>query len=40
MVTKSTEEWSVYSGIPAKKLKDRKRDLLVLEQAYLNTEVK
>lgn len=38
MVTKSTEEWSVYSGIPAKKLKDRKRDLLALEQAYLSSE--
>lgn len=39
MVTKSTEEWSVYSGIPAKKLKNRKRDLLDLERAYLNSEV-
>lgn len=39
VVTKSTEEWSVYSGIPAKKIKDRKRDLLVLEQAYLNSEL-
>lgn len=39
MVTKSTEEWSVYSGIPAKKLKDRKRDLLALEQAYLSSEL-
>lgn len=37
MVTKSTEEWSVYFGIPAKKLKNRKRDLLKLEQAYLNS---
>jgi acetyltransferase-like isoleucine patch superfamily enzyme len=39
MVTKSTEEWSMYFGIPAKKLKDRKRDLLTLEQDYLNSEV-
>lgn len=39
MVTKPTEEWSVYFGIPARKLKDRKRDLLALEQAYLNSEV-
>lgn len=38
MVTKSTEEWGVYSGIPARRLKDRKRDLLVLEQAYLDSE--
>lgn len=40
MVTKSTEDWAVYFGIPAKKLKDRKRDLLILEQAYLNSELK
>ncbi|MEK7792200.1 MAG: acyltransferase [Pseudomonadota bacterium] len=39
MVTKSTEEWSVYFGIPAKKLKDRKRDLLLLEQQYLKSEL-
>lgn len=38
MVTKSTEEWSVYFGIPARKLKDRKRDLLALEQEYLARE--
>ena len=38
MVTKSTEEWSVYFGIPAKKMKNRKRDLLALEQAYLKSE--
>jgi len=38
MVTKSTEEWGVYSGIPARRLKDRKRDLLVLEQTYLDSE--
>lgn len=38
MVTKSTEAWSVYSGIPARKLKDRKRDLLAIEQAYLDSE--
>ena len=38
MVTKSTEEWSVYSGVPAKKLKNRKRDLLMLETKYLNSE--
>lgn len=35
MVTKSTEPWSVYFGIPAKKLKSRKKDLLILEQEYL-----
>ena len=35
MVTKSTEEWSIYFGIPAKKIKQRKRDLLELERQYL-----
>ena len=38
MVTKSTEDWSVYSGIPARKIKDRKKDLLALEQKYLEGE--
>lgn len=35
MVTKSTEPWSVYFGVPAKKLKSRKKELLILEQEYL-----
>ena len=35
MVTKSTEEWTVYFGIPAKRLKKRSRDLVVLEKQYL-----
>ncbi len=35
MVTKSTEAWSIYFGAPAKKIKDRKRDLLDLEKQYL-----
>lgn len=34
MVTKSTEPWSVYFGIPAKKIKARRRDLLELEKQY------
>ena len=38
MVTKSTEEWSVYSGNPAKRIKARKRDLLELEKEYLADE--
>lgn len=36
MVTKSTESWSIYFGVPAKKLKSRKKDLLILEQEYLD----
>jgi acetyltransferase-like isoleucine patch superfamily enzyme len=35
MVSNDTEEWSIYSGVPAKKLKNRKRDLLELEKDYL-----
>lgn len=38
MVTKSTEEWSIYFGSPAKRLKARKRDLLELEKKYLEEE--
>ncbi|KZK25767.1 MULTISPECIES: acyltransferase [Delftia] len=38
MVTKSTEAWSIYFGIPAKKIKDRKKDLLELEKKYLDSE--
>lgn len=37
MVTKSTESWSIYFGVPAKKLKSRKKDLLALEQEYLSS---
>lgn len=35
MVTKTTEPWSVYFGIPAKRIKSRKQDLLELERQYL-----
>jgi galactoside O-acetyltransferase len=36
MVTKSTEPWSIYFGVPAKKIKNRRNDLLALEQQYLS----
>lgn len=35
MVTKSTKPWGIYFGIPAKRIKERKKDLLVLEAKYL-----
>ncbi len=38
VVTKSTDEWSIYYGNPAKKIKGRKKDLLTLERAYLSCE--
>lgn len=39
MVTKSTMAWSVYAGVPARKLMDRKQDLLALERDYLRSEL-
>ena len=38
MLTKSTEPWTMYFGIPAKKLKPRKKDMLELEKQYLDSE--
>lgn len=38
MVTKTTEPWTVYFGIPAKRLKARKQDMLDLEKQYLAEE--
>lgn len=35
LVTRSTEPWGIYAGNPAKKIKDRKKDLLVLEREFL-----
>ncbi|PRX35681.1 galactoside O-acetyltransferase [Orenia metallireducens] len=38
LVNKSTEEWKVYFGIPAKILKSRKKNLLDLEKTFLNSQ--
>jgi acetyltransferase-like isoleucine patch superfamily enzyme len=35
LVTKPTQSWGVYVGVPVKKIKERKRDLLRLEKLYL-----
>lgn len=35
LVSKSLDDWSVYAGIPAKKIKDRPKDLLKLEHEYV-----
>lgn len=35
LVLKSTEPWSIYIGTPAKKLKDRKKNMLELEKEFL-----
>ena len=37
LVNKSTEPWGIYVGNPAKRIKDRSKDLLVLEQKFLET---
>jgi galactoside O-acetyltransferase len=37
MVTKNTEPWSVYFGVPAKKIKNRKRNLIALEYQYIKS---
>lgn len=38
LVNKDCHAFKVYSGVPAKYLKERKRDLLELEQRFLNTK--
>lgn len=35
LVTKNLDAWGIYAGVPAKRIKERKRDLLDLEQALL-----
>jgi len=39
LVRKRTESWSIYMGYPAKKIKNRKKDLLVLEEQYLLEQI-
>jgi galactoside O-acetyltransferase len=38
LVTKSTEEWKIYVGSPARYVRERSRELLALEQRYLALE--
>lgn len=35
LVTKDTEPWSIYVGSPARKIKNRSKDLLKLEADFL-----
>jgi acetyltransferase-like isoleucine patch superfamily enzyme len=35
LVNKSTDEWGIYLGNPARRIKDRKKNLLLLEKNYL-----
>ncbi len=36
-VNKSTTPWGIYAGIPAKRIKDRKKDLLKYEEEFLRS---
>lgn len=38
MVTKSTEPWGVYFGVPARRIRGRKKDMLELEARYLQAD--
>lgn len=38
VILESTEPWTIYGGVPGVKLKERRRDLLSLEQDYLDAE--
>lgn len=37
LVTNSTKAWGIYIGSPAKKLKDREKDILTLTKIFLET---
>ena len=37
VLLRDTEEWGVYAGVPAKRIRDRKMDLLELEKRYLES---
>ncbi|SHK36699.1 galactoside O-acetyltransferase [Marinobacter antarcticus] len=38
LVNKSTQPWGIYSGNPARRIKDRKRDLLALEAQFVKEQ--
>lgn len=40
LVSKSTEPWGIYVGIPCKRLKERNQELLVLERKFLERRLK
>lgn len=39
LVNRNLEEWSIYAGIPCKKIKDRKQDLLNFEKKMFHSEI-
>lgn len=38
LVNKSTQPWGIYAGNPARRIKDRKKDLLALESQFLKEQ--
>ena len=38
MVTKSTDAWTIYFGVPAKRIKSRSKKMLEIEIGYLNAK--
>lgn len=38
LINKSTDDWGMYVGSPAKRIKERKKDLLELERKFLEEE--
>ena len=40
LVTKNCMAFGIYAGIPAQRIKERKQDLLILEEQYLATKTK
>lgn len=36
MVSRNISDWTIASGVPAKRIKERKKDLLLLEEKYKN----
>ena len=38
LVLKSTNPWEICAGSPVKKIKERKKELLILEKEYLKDE--
>ncbi len=39
LITKTTEPWGIYAGIPVKRIKERKKNLLKLEKEFLNEKI-
>jgi galactoside O-acetyltransferase len=36
LISSSTQEWGIYVGVPAKRVKERSKELLTAETAYLS----